>query len=175
MVREPAAARGLPEEKPLDSLGQADGSRQMSIRRGPARRGVFPDGPGTVQVPNEGANAMQYIVLIYGSEKGWSSMSKAGVEQMYAEYRKYSEDLAKAGVIRGGSELKPTSTATTVRVRGGKRQVTDGPFAETKEQLGGFYLIDVPNLEAALDWAARCPSAHDGSIEVRPLAQGPQA
>jgi len=131
---------------------------------------------------------MQYIVLIYGSEKGWSSMSKAGVEQMYAEYRKYSEDLAKAGVIRGGSELKPTSTATTVRVRGGptstattvrvrggKRQVTDGPFAETKEQLGGFYLIDVPNLEAALDWAARCPSAHDGSIEVRPLAQSPQA
>ena len=118
---------------------------------------------------------MQYIVLIYGSEKGWSSMSKAGVEQMYAEYRKYSEDLGKAGVIRGGSELKPTSTATTVRVRGGKRQVTDGPFAETKEQLGGFYLIDVPNLEAALDWAARCPSAHDGSIEVRPLAQSPQA
>jgi hypothetical protein len=118
---------------------------------------------------------MQYIVLIYGSEKGWSSMSKPDVEQMYAEYRKYSEELTRAGVIRGGSELKPSSTATTVRVRGGKRQVTDGPFAETKEQLGGFYLIDVPNLEVALDWAAKCPSARDGSIEVRPLAQGPQA
>jgi len=115
---------------------------------------------------------MQYIVLIYGNEKGWSSMAKEGIEQMYAEYRKYSEDLAKAGVIRGGSELKPTSTATTVRVRGGKRQVTDGPFAETKEQLGGFYLIDVPDLEAALDWAAKCPSARHGSIEVRPLASG---
>jgi len=117
---------------------------------------------------------MQYIVLIYGSEKGWSSMAKEGIEQMYAEYRKYSEDLAKAGVMRGGSELKPTSTATTVRVRGGKRQVTDGPFAETKEQLGGFYLIDVPNLESALDWAAKCPSAKDGSIEVRPLAPSMQ-
>ena len=117
---------------------------------------------------------MQYIVLIYGSEKGWTSMSKPEVERMYAEYRTYSEDLAKAGVLRGGSELRPTTSATTVRVRGGKRQVTDGPVAETKEQLGGFYLIDVPNLEAALDWAARCPSARDGSIEVRPLAPSMQ-
>ena len=115
---------------------------------------------------------MQYIVLIYGSEKGWGSMSRPDVEQIYAEYKKYSEELAKAGVMRGGSELKPTTTATTVRVRGGKRQVTDGPFAETKEQLGGFYLIEVANLEAALDWAAKCPSARDGSIEVRPLASG---
>ena len=113
---------------------------------------------------------MQYIVLIYGNEKGWGSLAKPQLEQMYADYRKYSEDLAKAGVIRGGSELKPTSTATTVRVRGGKRQVTDGPFAETKEQLGGFYLIDVTNLESALDWASKCPGARDGSIEVRPLA-----
>ncbi|HUM11109.1 MAG TPA: YciI family protein [Myxococcaceae bacterium] len=117
---------------------------------------------------------MQYIVLIYGSEKGWSSMSKPQVEQMYAEYAQYSQDLAKAGVLRAGSELKPASTATTVRVRGGKRQVTDGPFAETKEQLGGYYVIEVPNLESALDWAARCPSARDGSIEVRPLAQSAQ-
>ena len=112
---------------------------------------------------------MQYIVLIYGSEKGWSSMSKAGVEQMYAEYRKYSEDLAKAGVIRGGSELKPTSTATTVRVRGGKRQVTDGPFAETKEQLGGFYLVEATDLNDAIQVAARIPGARIGSIEVRPI------
>ena len=118
---------------------------------------------------------MQYIVLIYGSEKGWGSMSRPDVEQIYAEYKKYSEELAKAGVMRGGSELKPTTTATTVRVRGGKRQVTDGPFAETKEQLGGFYLIEVANLEAALDWAAKCPSARDGSIEVRPLASGAPA
>ena len=114
---------------------------------------------------------MQYIVLIYGSEKGWSSMSRPQVEQMYAEYRQYSHDLGAAGVLRGGSELKPTTAATTVRMRNGKRQTTDGPFAETKEQLGGYYLIEVPDLESALDWAARCPSARDGSIEVRPLAQ----
>ena len=114
---------------------------------------------------------MQYIVLIYGSEKGWSSMSKAGVEQMYAEYRKYSEDLAKAGVIRGGSELKPTSTATTVRVRGGKRQVTDGPFAETKEQLGGFFLIEAKDMDEACAVASRFPPARIGIIEVRPVQE----
>ena len=112
---------------------------------------------------------MQYIVLIYGSEKGWGSMSRPDVEQMYAEYKKYSEELAKAGVMRGGSELKPTSTATTVRVRGGKRQVTDGPFAETKEQLGGFYLIDVPDLDAAIAVAKKLPMYKDGAVEIRPL------
>ena len=113
---------------------------------------------------------MEYIVLIYGDEKAWNRMPKAQIEQVYAAYRKYTEDLQKAGVMRGGSELKPTTTATTVRVRNGKRQVTDGPFSETKEQLGGYYLIDVPNLEAALDWAAKVPSAQDGAIEVRPVA-----
>jgi hypothetical protein len=114
---------------------------------------------------------MQYIVLIYGNEKGWSSIPKQQIEQMYADYRQYSQELAKAGVMRGGSELKPSTAATTVRMRGGKRQVTDGPFAETKEQLGGYYVIEVADLESALDWAARCPGARDGSIEVRPLAQ----
>jgi len=115
---------------------------------------------------------MQYIVLIYGSEKGWSSMSKPDAEQMYAEYRKYSEDLARAGVIRGGSELKPTSTATTVRVRGGKRQVTDGPFAETKEQLGGYFLVEVDDLDTAIELASKIPGARHGSVEVRPIIEG---
>jgi len=113
---------------------------------------------------------MEYIVLIYGDEKAWNRMPKSQIEQVYAAYRKYTEELQKAGVMKGGSELKPTTTATTVRVRNGKRQVTDGPFSETKEQLGGYYLIDVPNLEAALDWAAKVPSAQEGSIEIRPLA-----
>jgi len=113
---------------------------------------------------------MEYIVLIYGDEKAWNRMPKSQIEQVYAAYRKYTAELQKAGVMKGGSELKPTTTATTVRVRNGKRQVTDGPFSETKEQLGGYYLIDVPNLEAALDWASKVPSAQDGSIEVRPLA-----
>ena len=114
---------------------------------------------------------MQYIVLIYGSEKAWGSMSRPDVEQMYAEYRKYSEELAKAGVMRGGSELKPTSTATTVRVRGGKRQVTDGPFAETKEQLAGFYLIDAPGLEEAIQVASKIPPARIGTVEVRAVRE----
>jgi hypothetical protein len=115
---------------------------------------------------------MQYIILIYGDERQFAQMADSeAAKKMYAEYKAYSADLAKAGVIRAGSELKPTSTATTVRVRGGKTVSTDGPFAETKEQLGGYYVIDVPDLDAAVGWAARCPSAPFGSIEVRPLAQ----
>jgi len=118
---------------------------------------------------------MQYLILIYGDEKQFANLSSAEVQQMYAQYAQYSADLAAAGVIRGGAELKPTSMATTVRVRNGKTQLTDGPFAETKEQLGGYYLIDVPNLDEAIKWAARCPSAHDGSIELRPLGQTPDS
>jgi hypothetical protein len=114
---------------------------------------------------------MQYIVLIYGNEKGWGSLAKPQLEQMYADYRKYSEDLAKAGVIRAGSELKPTTAATTIRVRGGKRQVTDGPFAETKEQLGGYYLINAKDLNDAIQIASKIPSAKFGSIEVRPIME----
>ncbi len=115
---------------------------------------------------------MQYIILIYGDERQFAQMAdpEAG-KRMYAEYKAYSAALVEAGVIRGGSELKPTAMATTVRVRGGKTVSTDGPFAETKEQLGGYYVIDVPDLDAAVGWAARCPSAAFGSIEVRPLAQ----
>ena len=112
---------------------------------------------------------MQYIVLIYGNEKGWSSLAKGQAEKMYADYRKYTEDLSRAGVLRGGSELKPTTAATTIRVRDGKRQVTDGPFAETKEQLGGYYLLECANIDEALEYAAKIPAAEDGSIEVRPI------
>jgi hypothetical protein len=88
---------------------------------------------------------------------------------MYQEYGAYTQDLIKAGVMKGGSELKPVATATTVRIRGGKVLTTDGPFAETKEQLGGYYLIDVPNLDEAVKWGSKCPGAKTGSIEVRPL------
>lgn len=118
---------------------------------------------------------MQYLILIYGDEKQFAQMSSADVQQMYAQYKQYSTDLAAAGVIRGGAELKPTSMATTVRVRNGKTQLTDGPFAETKEQLGGYYVIDVPNLDEAVKWAARCPSAQGGSIELRPLGHTPDS
>jgi hypothetical protein len=88
---------------------------------------------------------------------------------MYQEYGAYTQDLIKAGVMKGGSELKPVATATTVRIRGGKVLTTDGPFAETKEQLGGYYLIDVPNLDEAVKWGSKCPGAKTGSVEVRPL------
>ena len=112
---------------------------------------------------------MQYLILIYGDEKQYAQMaSSEAAQQMYAQFMQYTKDLIGAGVMRGGAELKPTSTATTVRVRNGKTQVVDGPFAETKEQLGGYYVIDVPNLDEALKWAARCPGAFSGSVEVRP-------
>lgn len=114
---------------------------------------------------------MQYIFLIYGDERQWEKLPTKEMEQMYGAYMKYTKDLMDAGIMRGGSQLKPTATATTVRKRGGKVATVDGPFAETKEQLGGFYLVELPNLEKALEWAARCPGALDGSMEVRPLPE----
>ena len=112
---------------------------------------------------------MEYMILIYGDERAWGSLDDAKLKAMYAEYGTYTQELIKAGVMRGGSELKPIATATTVRVRGGKVLSTDGPFAETKEQLGGYYLIDVANLDEAVKWAGKCPGAKTGSAEVRPL------
>ena len=112
---------------------------------------------------------MQYMLLIYGNEAGMQSASKAEVDQMMAAYGAYSEALQKAGVIVGGGRLRPTASASTVRVANGKTQVLDGPYAETKEQLGGYYMIDVPDLDAALSWAARCPGASHGAVEVRPI------
>ena len=114
---------------------------------------------------------MHYIILIYGDESRFAQMANdpKAQEQMYAAYGKYGADMQAAGVLRGGAELKTTTSATTVRVRNGKTVTTDGPFAETKEQLGGYYLIDVANLDDAVHWAGRCPSAVGGSIEVRPL------
>jgi hypothetical protein len=116
---------------------------------------------------------MQYILLIYGDEQKWGKLAPGDADKMYAAYMQYSKALVDAGVMRGGSELKPTSSATTVRTRNGKVTTVDGPFAETKEQLGGYYVIEVPNLEKALEWAAKCPGAQDGSLEVRPLAGMP--
>jgi hypothetical protein len=112
---------------------------------------------------------MQYILMIYGNEAAMQSASQEAVEQMHAAYGAYTGALQEAGVIRGGERLRPSSAASTVRVSGGKTQVLDGPYAETKEQLGGYYLIEVPDLDAALSWAARCPGAAHGAIEVRPI------
>ena len=119
---------------------------------------------------------MQYIILIYGDEKNFAMMADNPKAQadMYTAFNRYGADMREAGVLRGGAELKPTRSATTVRVRNGKTLTTDGPFAETKEQLGGYYLIEVPDLDQAVHWAARCPAAGGGSIEVRPLGLTPQ-
>jgi hypothetical protein len=107
---------------------------------------------------------MKYLILIYEQEKRWE---KGYDKDEMAEYGVFSKEFAS--FIAGGNALKPTSTATTVRVREGKRLITDGPFAETKEQLGGFYLVDCPDLDAAIGMAAKLPAARFGSVEVRPI------
>jgi hypothetical protein len=112
---------------------------------------------------------MKYLLLIYHDEKAWERLSEAERQRMYSEYRQLREELQGTGQYVGGSQLHATSTATSVRVRDGKQLATDGPFAETKEQLGGYFLIDVKNLDEALTVAGRIPSARSGTIEVRPL------
>jgi hypothetical protein len=112
---------------------------------------------------------MKYMLLIYGNEAGMQAASKETAGQMLAAYGAYTEAMKKAGVHVDSSRLRPTTSGTTVRVANGKTEVLDGPYAETKEQLGGYYMIDVPDLDAALSWAARCPGASHGVIEVRPL------
>ena len=112
---------------------------------------------------------MQYLLLIYSNENAVLNAPKEMVSQMIGAYTAYTEAMKKAGVWVASSRLRPTAEATTVRNHNGKKNVLNGPFAETKEQLGGFYLIEAPDLDAALSWAARCPGAAHGSIEVRPI------
>ena len=112
---------------------------------------------------------MQYLLLLYSNEAGWSNMTQAEQEQGMAAYRAYTEALKKAGVYKGSNRLQSVSSATTIRLEDGKTQVLDGPYIETKEQLGGYYLIEVPDLDAAISWASRCPGASHGTIEVRPI------
>jgi hypothetical protein len=111
---------------------------------------------------------MQYLLMLYVNEAGWLKLSKAEQEQGVAAYTAYTEALTKAGVLKGANRLQPSSSATTVRAANGKTQVLDGPYVDSKEQLGGYYLIDVPDLDAALSWAARCPAVGHGIVDVRP-------
>jgi hypothetical protein len=122
--------------------------------------------PGVTELRRD---PMQYLLMIYNNEAGMAAAPKETVSQMSAAYAAYSEAMGKAGVVLGGNRLRPSAEATTVRVKGGKTEVLDGPYADTKEQLGGYYLIDVPDLDAALSWAARCPTASNGTIEVRAI------
>ena len=112
---------------------------------------------------------MQYMLMAYVCEGGWSKLSKAEQEQGAAAYMAYMQALTKAGVLSGSNRLQPSTAATTVRLANGKSQVLDGPYAEAKEQLGGYFLIDVPDLDAAISWASRCPAAGHGVVEVRPI------
>lgn len=112
---------------------------------------------------------MQYLMLIYGVEANWAKITTQEQATMHQEFGKLTQDLMDTGKFRGGSQLAPTASATTVRVRDGKRVATDGPFAETKEQLGGYYLVEANDLDDAIAIAARIPLARSGSIEVRPL------
>jgi hypothetical protein len=115
---------------------------------------------------------VKYVILIYDESTADPEAAPPDPEvwaQTMAEYDAYTQALTKAGIHLGGEALQPHATATTVRIRDGNTMTTDGPFAETKEGLGGFYLIDVGDLDEALDWAARCPGARYGSIEVRPV------
>jgi len=107
--------------------------------------------------------------MIYSEEAGWSKQTQAEQVEWMAAYQAFNEALTKGGVLRGKNRLQPSSTATTVRVADGKSQVLDGPYADSKEQLGGYFIIDVPDLDAAISWAARCPGASHGVVEVRPL------
>jgi hypothetical protein len=112
---------------------------------------------------------MKYMLLIHEDEKAFQSLREEDRQAIYAEYGKFSQEIAASGHLIDGSELQPTTLATTVRLRGGKRMVTDGPFAETREQLGGYYLVEAKDLDEAIALAARIPSARTGTIEVRPL------
>jgi len=112
---------------------------------------------------------MEYMLLLFSDETGFEKLNPSQVGEALAAYRAYTEALQKAGVLRNSNRLRPVSSATTVRLTSGKTEVLNGPFAETREQLGGYYLIDVPDLDSALSWAARCPGASHGVVEVRPI------
>ena len=112
---------------------------------------------------------MKYLLLIYQNEAELGTKGEAAMKAMHDEYKSFTQGIIKSGRFKGGDALERTQTATTVRVRGGKTLTTDGPFAETREQLGGYYLIEAKDLDEAIKVAARVPSAKFGSIEIRPI------
>src|SRR5262249_56476276 len=131
------------------------------VAAGPCGRMSIP-GPA-VRLQGKEAK-MEYILLIYGSEKERASMSEAQRGEVFGEYRAFTDEIVKSGHFKAGAPLQATSTATTVRVKGGKTITTDGPFAETREQLGGYYLVEAKDLDEATAIAARIPGARFGSV-----------
>jgi hypothetical protein len=118
---------------------------------------------------------MRYMLLIYADESGWGDLSEADQQAEMAKWYGYTEEMRAAGASTESAALQPTSTATCVRDNGGEPLVTDGPFAETKEQLAGYYLLDVADLDEAIKWAHKCPAAPVGTIELRPIQEFPDA
>jgi hypothetical protein len=123
----------------------------------------------TTGVARREESSMKYLCTIYGDESQWGSATPDQIGAVMAAYEAYGREVHDAGVFVAGEGLEPTSAATTVRVRDGERVLSDGPFAETKEQLGGFYLLECRSLDEAIDWAAKIPGASSGSVEVRPV------
>jgi hypothetical protein len=115
---------------------------------------------------------VEYILMDYVNEAGWPQLTRAEQQHWLGAYKAYMEAMTKAGVLKSSRGLMQTSAATTVRVADGKTQVLDGPYTDSKEQLGGFHIIDAADLDAAIAWAARSPTALHGVVEVRPLMQG---
>jgi len=114
---------------------------------------------------------MRYALLIYASEQDWASQSEEQAQAQAQDYMAFTKDIVDRGIMRSGEALQPTATATTVRVRNGETLSTDGPFAETKEQLGGFYVVEAKDLDEAIEIAVRIPDVRGGSIEVRPIME----
>jgi hypothetical protein len=110
---------------------------------------------------------MEYLLLLHANEADWSNLTREQQQQGMAVYVAYTQTLKQAGIYRASNKLQPSSTAKTVRLSAGRPQVLDGPYAESKEVIAGYYIIDVPDLDAALSWAARCPAAGHGVVEVR--------
>jgi hypothetical protein len=117
---------------------------------------------------------VQYIALIYGNEDDFAAYSEEESKAVYARYGAFGNDAQAAGVLAGGNELALTRNATTVRIRDQETLVTDGPYTEVKEALGGFYLLDCDSMDEALEWAARIPGAEHGAVEVRPVYVDPE-
>ena len=116
---------------------------------------------------------MKYLCLLYENEKLWETMAEADTNAMMGEYFAFTSTYRQSGHVLAGEPLQPTATATTVRVRNGKLSTTDGPFAETREQLGGYYLLEAKDLNEAIQIAAKIPAARTGSVEVRPIMESP--
>ncbi len=112
---------------------------------------------------------MKYLALIYGNEAPWEAASEADRARAYEAYGAFADAAREAGILGGGEELAPTRSATTVRLRDGETLVSDGPYAETKEALGGYFILECSSMDEALDWAARIPGAAHGAVEVRPI------